>query len=143
MADEIINEQISPDEKPLEETNTAEQEAAIEPEVEEQPAIKEALVEQPATDAQPAIIADEVPETAEEIPLIDAVEENPELYEVQAADLNMYPELSQQGVQLYNKIIYGSVWIKEWATAAKTSYNTVPWPRKITAVKNPITFKEG
>lgn len=142
MADEIINEQISPDAKPLEETNPAEQEVAIEPEVEEQTAVKDPEVEQPNIDAEPAIVADGVPETAEEIPLIDAVEENPDLYEVQAADLNAYPELSQQGVQLYDKIVYGSVWVQEWSTAAKTSYTKQPWPRNITEVKNPITFKE-
>lgn len=55
--------------------------------------------------------------------------ENPELYTVQAADLNAYPELSQQGVQLYDQVPYGSLYVWKNATATGDSVVQDLWPR--------------
>lgn len=68
-------------------------------------------------------------------------EENPNLYTIQAADLNAYPELSQQGVQLYDQVPYLSLTVNKWATVKKTSTVQEAWPRKIQeVVGSKITF---
>lgn len=128
-------EQVSPDAEPTTETTPEVTEETIEPVVEE----KTPDVITP--DAEP-VIQVQSPETDEELPLIEVPEENPDLYTIEAADLNVYPELSQQGAQLHDQVVYGSLWINEWATAAKESYVKSPWPRNTSAVKNPITFKQ-
>lgn len=67
---------------------------------------------------------------------------NPELYTVQAADLNTYPELSQQGVQLYDQVRYGSLYVWKKATADGNGVAQEAWPRSIGSEKaNGITFK--
>lgn len=85
------------------------------------------------------------PDSAEvaEQPETVAPEENADLYTVQAADLNAYPELSQQGVQLYQQVPYLSLTVSKWATAEQLSTVSEPWPRKVSDVTgNRITFNE-
>lgn len=127
-------EQVSPGAEPTPETAPEVTEETIEPVVEEE--TPDVII--PA--AEP-VVEPESPETDEELPFTDAPEENPDLYTIEAADINAYPELSQQGALLYDQVVYGSLWINEWATAAKESYVKSPWPRNTSAVKNPITFK--
>lgn len=43
--------------------------------------------------------------------------EKPELYTIEAYDLNAYPELSQQGVQYGDKVAYNSLWVYKSSTA--------------------------
>ncbi len=63
-------------------------------------------------------------------------------YTIEAADLNAYPELSQQGVQYKDEVEYGSKWVNKYDTAEKTSFHREAWPVQIEIVKNGITFKE-
>lgn len=56
------------------------------------------------------------------------ITEIPGLYEVQAADLNAYPELSQQGVQLYDHVAYGSLYVLKKATADGDDIVQQAWP---------------
>lgn len=99
--------------------------------------VEEPIAEQP-------VIVDELAATQEavvETPQNADQPTNPELYTVQVADLNAYPELSQQGVQLYDQVIYGSLYVWKHATAANDSVVQEPWPRAIGSEKaKGITF---
>lgn len=68
--------------------------------------------------------------------------ESSNLYEVQAHDLNVHPELSQQGVQFKDEIEYGSKWVFKYTTASKEDSFREAWPRDIGQEKRGITFKE-
>ncbi len=63
-------------------------------------------------------------------------------YTVEAADLNAYPELSQQGVQYKDEVEYGSKWVNKYDTAQKDSFHREAWPVQTEPVKQGITFKE-
>jgi hypothetical protein len=99
----------------------------------------------------PETIIEESPEVVEE-PIAEPDEDvyntelkaDPELYTVQAADLNTYPELSQQGVQLHNQVKYGSLYVWKKATASGDGVVQYPWPRSTGNEKSKgITLKEN
>lgn len=85
-------------------------------------------------------VTDEQLESLSELELTKLTE-NPDLYTVQAADLNAYPELSQQVVQLYDQVPYDSLTVNKWATAEQISTVSEPWPRKVGDTTHGITFK--
>lgn len=89
----------------------------------------------------PETIIEESPEVVEGVyntePKVD-----PELYMVQAADLNAYPELSQQGVQLHSQVKHGSLYVWKKAIAVDDGVVQDPWPRSTGNEKaKGITFK--
>lgn len=97
------------------------------------------------TDAKPvsSTVGDEEP--APPVPAQGDVvsAEAPKLtYTIEAADLNAYPELSQQGVQYKDEVEYGSKWVNKYDTAQKDSFHREAWPVQTEVVKNGITFKE-
>lgn len=115
--------------------------------------VEESIVSEPVVEEAPAVIPEAtiepepIPDAPEDaIPVDEAhntePKENPELYTVQVADLNAYPELSQQGVQLYDQVPYGSLYVWKNATATGDSVVQDLWPRS-TGNEKPkgLTFK--
>lgn len=103
----------------------------VEPQIAPDPTIEEAVPEPIIEDAVPAEDAyNQEPNT------------DPESYTVQAADLNAYPELSQQGVQLHNRVKYGSLYVWKKATAEGDGVVQDIWPRATGNEKaKGLTFK--
>lgn len=59
-------------------------------------------------------------------------QERDEAYTVQAGDLLLYPELSQQGVQLHDTVAYGSKWVLK-SIIKGGEEQQVAWPVSISS----------
>lgn len=90
------------------------------------------------SEVAPPIPSESIPETNS----VETVIEKPGIYIVEAADLNAYPELSEQGVQYKDDIEFGSKWVNKYDTAQKDSFHREAWPVNIEPIKNGIAFKE-
>jgi hypothetical protein len=66
---------------------------------------------------------------------------SPEVYKIEAADLDAYPELGQQGFTEGQEIEYNSAYVNKWATAEKLSTVRVPWPTNTNIARNGINFR--
>lgn len=55
------------------------------------------------------------------------------LYTIEAADLNAYPELSQQGVQYGQLVEYNSLWVLKSASNGGLKDTKVKFPQRTTS----------
>lgn len=63
--------------------------------------------------------------------------EREELYTIEAADLNRFPELSSQGVRYGDQVAYGSLWVLKSATAGGVADTRTPFPQSTSSKKFP------
>lgn len=126
---------------------TVEQTAPIEAPVEETP--QEAPAPEPVAEIavpETAVIDEETGLTPQEVQqrteigkteAISFGSERDDLYTIEAADLNRYPELSGQGVQYGDRVAYGSLWVLKSATAGGAADTRTPFPQSTSSKKFP------